>query len=154
MDFETAVKFVDAYIDNTNDDMRSFYKMIVNHISLMKEESPIPYYNESMVRSMVNVLMYDSLEGTSSWPHIQFLEAMSSLVYNWNRNLLKDESVGLQCRMIKRIVVDIVHARHSIDAMKDAIELILRYRNWMPPAYDLSIEYLESLLNKNEAKQS
>jgi hypothetical protein len=150
MDFENCKKFIEAGLEEYPEDFGRFYGMILDHIHCMENEKPVSFFDANWAKSMVLSSLNDCLCGDTSWKHLQFLEGFANLIYNWNSNLLKDESIGLCCQAINRIIVSAVNTKSIIEVLKGSTEFISRYRNWYPPAYDLSIPYLEDLLDRAE----
>jgi hypothetical protein len=82
----------------------------------------------------------------------EFSSAFSELVFNWNENIQKDEVIKQICLFISRIseMRDIIIS--SIKVLKDVDNRMRDLSTWSPPAYEISKEYFEKLLENNERK--
>jgi len=101
----------------------------------------------------LDALMYHSIEFSISDGECQHISNLSQLIYNYNDNLFKDESVKVRSTFLTNFVEGFVSFRDCIQLVRSLHTSVSRLAAFNPPSFELSKHYIESIYEKDK-KQS
>jgi len=153
VDFEKSIGFIETSLSEYPKELQDLYTLIREHITLLGNDKEVPDFDFEKCKRSIRVLVSMVLEGNTSGKYGQFLEGFAELVFNWNNNLKKDEDIFMLCKCIKILLASSFSISRASDSIKHTLEQLYIYRGWLPPAYDLSIPYLNALLDEAEGKE-
>lgn len=79
-----------------------------------------------------------------------FIESWINLVSNWNDNITKDESLMSTCNLIIRFLQGHFTNLEVLQILKHQNAIARSLRHWLPPAFELSMHYIESLTESDK----
>lgn len=153
VDFEKSIGFIEASLSEYPKELQELYKLIMDQIKLLGDDKEVPNFDFEQCKRSIRILVSMVLEGNTSGKYGQFLEGFIELVFNWNNNLKKDEDIFMLCKCSKILLASSFSISRASDSMRQTLEQLYIYKGWLPPAYDLSIPYLNALLDEAEGKQ-
>ena len=128
---------------------RDCFNMIMEHIDLLQNDKKLPEFDMDFVVGEVRRLVFSILSDDLSFEHLQFIEAFSELIFNWNSNIENsNQDIDLYTQILKRQVETAILLKNTITVIKESNERWQTLATWSPPAYDMSKAYLKSLLDK------
>lgn len=127
------------------------FKIISKHISDMENDLSINNdYDFDTIEKSVKFALDYVVDRHMNEELIHFFKAWFEIVYNWNNNVEKNESINRDCKSGLRILDQNLSIRESIGTMKRCNEQMKRFVNWMPPAFEVSKHILSRLDNDGE----
>jgi hypothetical protein len=154
VDFNRTIQFIENSIDEYPPEFKEFYLLIMQHISSLQKDERVEEFDIDFCKKITRELVTFCIDQNTSGKYGQFLEGFCELIFNWNNNLKQDEDIFVYCKCIKVLIASSFIVTKSSDAMKKTLEQLYTYKGWLPPAYDLSIPYLNVLLDEAEGKSS
>jgi len=132
---------------NTQEKFVKSVDMIKYHIDLMKKElDPGENYPKNLIPETLSVLRKYILEAPLDVEFRKFCVAYCELVFNWNQNFKKgDEKIKEKVLFIIRILDQHLTILESIDVLRQLLSQLKSFREWTPPAFELSKHYLNIL---------
>lgn len=79
---------------------------------------------------------------------LNFIKAYSFITMNWNEHLLKDSIITTRTSALIRFTDGQFTITESISLLREILQRFREVRNWMPPAFQASMKYLEALDRK------
>lgn len=114
--------------------------------ALIKDKTD-PKKFEDFLYTLANFVLYENLSGSASADIMEFTE----IVYNWNRaTRARSEIIITLTLLINRILEMRTLLIEQTDLLKKVEYNIRIFRDWLPPAFSVSKEYLEQLLTTNK----
>ncbi len=79
---------------------------------------------------------------------INFVNAYTEMIYNWNDNSIKNRDISDIIFQINRIIKGHLTMNESIDILKNLTQSLRNFKNWLPPAFEISKHYIDLLNEK------
>jgi|WetSurSiteA1Bulk_404760.scaffolds.fasta_scaffold00566_11 hypothetical protein len=138
------------YFSDLKDDLLLGYNFMKNHIQLMINNEEIKNIDITLPKKCLYILGNTVLDQGFNENISLFISNMIELISNWNNNLTKNTDISLLCRLIFLLLEINKSLEKTITTLRVACERSRMLKEWMPPAFEMSKEYLNVLLEKAE----
>lgn len=136
------------------EDLQKLYAGIKSDIDLMmRDESPVLMKNPDFMRNLtsnlsstISMFLYEAVDPT----YCVFSEAFTHLIKNWNDNTLKDVNINQSCNTIFRFIDNRFTMAETCDTLKKLLKKMSEYRQWNPPAFQVSEHFIKALNKSTE----
>jgi hypothetical protein len=133
--------------------LKKGFALMEADVRMLESNEPVLRNNDPMsvvlIKSNLFVLIRKLLNDSLTQQVTDFISIFSQLVFNWNKNISKLNEVELLARLVHRYAESVAQIKTTISVMKKANSAYQDLKAWMPPAFDISKEYLEELLVKS-----
>jgi len=103
----------------------------------------------------VDTIMYVAVEFPISEIECDLLKNITQLFYNYNDNVIKDESIKIRSSFLTNFLDGFLSLRDAINIIRNYSRSSERLTKFNPPSFELSRHYIDSLYCKYEdSKQS
>jgi hypothetical protein len=102
---------------------------------------------ELVTQSLFIFIQYLILKPLSS-DTILFITNMLQLIFNWNQNVTKIETIDLITKLIFQYINALNHINITISTLQKTSSIYQDLQNWMPPVFDISKIYCEELFKQ------
>lgn len=120
------------------------YEIISHHIDLLDKEEMLPQFNKKSVIKTLDIARDIIMTQPLTSEADDFFRKWLYLTYNWNNNVLKDNSIEKDIKYLIRVMdqhYTIVEAINHLIMLNKKTE---KLKSWEPPSFSLSKHYLKS----------
>jgi len=161
MKFHEIKKHIDEFVEVQKifspeqcERIRTSFKLISDDVHKMIDGENIEQNKNVFQEVLGTMLMVSSsvLNAPIDNNFSKFVTSFSELIYNWNANIWKDD-VFHQISLYMSRTVELRNTMlKTVTIVKDVEDRMRDLSSWTPPAYEVSKEYFELLLEENDEK--
>jgi len=108
---------------------------------------------KSDISSILDILMYNAIEFSLSEYIANQINNISKLVYNYNDNSFKDDSLKVRSLFLSNFLDGYMSLRDCINLVRNLHTSCDRFAKFNPPTFELSKHYIDSLFDKPKEKE-
>jgi uncharacterized protein (UPF0248 family) len=131
------------------DKFRESFKMLWEHITMLENDEIIedfdPKNTPRVIEECVNYLMIILSEFNMDGPLKRFVQNYVFITYNWNNNVWKNDSFDYKISYLQRFIEDSLNVSEISSVLNKISCKLSDYKNWLPPAFELSAHYYNLL---------
>lgn len=131
-------------------DIEKSFNVMKNDIQSMIDNKEIKIIDIALPKKCLyifgNTILDQSLNDVTS----EFILNMLQLISNWNNNLSKDYDIELLCKLMFFLLEINNSLSKAITTLRTACQRNKMLKEWMPPAFEITKDYLNTLLEKAE----
>jgi len=124
-------------------------EMMWHHIDILENNGVIedfdPLNTPRVIEECINHLMYVSLESKMTNMLAEFVNNYIFVVFNWNTNVWKNNNFNNKIQYLQRFVDGRLNLDEAVDVLNKLSLKLGRYKEWLPPAFELSRHYYNLL---------
>jgi len=100
---------------------------------------------EVELNQITDMLMFHSLERQTSENDIKILKSISMLVFNYNQNSFKSESISIRVSFLTNFLDGFLSFRDCIHLFKSLSQRLTTFTTYNPPSFELSKHYIDTI---------
>jgi hypothetical protein len=147
-------KFIESqefeFFEDSKTDIKLCYDLTTADIKLMINDAEIKSFDITIPKKCLYILAKNILDYGLTEKIAQFIANMLELISNWNNNLAHDLDISMLCRLMFFLLEVNKGLSKAIDILRIAADRNRMLREWLPPAFEISKDYLDVLLEKAE----
>ena len=141
--FESQTKFLKDKIFDIFTDIEALMKDDDKHEKLCSVDQ---------LSAILDSMMFRSIEFSISEYETDQLRNITALVYNYNDNTYKDESVKVRSMFLTNFLDGFLSLRDCINIVRNLSKSCQRFADFNPPSFELSKHYIDSIYGPCEEK--
>lgn len=147
-------KFINSenfdFFENNKEDIIKSCELMSHHVKLMVKNEPITDIDITLPKQCLHIFGNTILnDGIPDYISL-FITNMIELISNWNNNLACNSDISLLCKLIFFLLETNKTLTKSIIILRTTAERNRMLKEWMPPAFEITKDYLNVLLEKAE----
>lgn len=151
---ETTIKIIEDYMNSEDKYMdflsrdnielvRKSVDLVKSHITTLNNGEEIEKFDEDIIKGPIHTVLRSLLRSPISDYTKTFIKSYSTLIYNWNKNILNDKKLEVVCEALDRIVNNHFTMVEAAASLRDIVSYFVDLRQWLPPAFDISKHYFK-----------
>jgi hypothetical protein len=147
-------KFINSedfeFFGKNKEDIKESCELMSKHVKLMVENLQITEVDISLPKKCLHIFGNTILEDGLPDYISMFITKMLELISNWNNNLACNNDIALLCKLLFFLLEINKNLSKAINVLRISTERNKMLNEWHPPAFEVSKEYLNVLLEKAE----
>lgn len=132
---------------------RMFYCIdLLQNDKELKEDDP-KIIKEKDLNSLTDSIMYCTVERQTIQKDLDNLKNLAMLVFNYNQNTLKLETVAIRVSFITNFIDGFLSFRDCLELFKGLSERLNRYSTYNLPSFELSKHYIDTIFSDSNDKK-
>ena len=150
--FIESPRFIEIF-QRYRDDIKKIINDIFSDIDILQNETDEPLKVEiNHLTKLVDLIMFNSVEACISDQECKDFKNISELVFNYNNNSIKDESIMRRTTFLNNFLDGFLTFRDSIQLFKTVSERLNKFTNFNPPSFEISKHYIGSIFGEDKDK--
>jgi len=105
------------------------------------------------LNKLTDMIMYCTVERQTTKSDLDIIKNLAMLVFNYNQNTLKIESVAIRVSFITNFIDGFLSFRDCLQLFKALSERLNKYETYNFPSFELSKHYIATIFNDDKCKE-
>jgi hypothetical protein len=120
-------------------------KMMDQYIKILEDNKNVQYGNLSIIEECINILTSILYQNRYDEQLKKFVSSYIFICYNINNNIFKNPAVSKKIEHLQRYIDNCLTFSEIIQSFHDATKRLNRWKEWVPPSFNLSEHYYNVL---------